>query len=225
MSKADEYNHREILAGRLTAAHITELVSFYQFAHELKADGMAGPVTRALLDTSLGPLEKTQLLYTQPFLKPPLPRIAGVRKPVVTSAFRTTDRPNHNGQDWFYPWKPGDQPDFVGDAGAAGRQPNGDPKWVVPYGVQAIAAAGGVVQIAGNSKTGYRCWIDHGNGWRTGYFHLLDLRVSPGQKVIDGEALGSVGDNPADHDGRHLHFELSPVDRYAPVDPALWFIV
>ncbi len=107
----------------------------------------------------------------------------------------------------------------MGDHGAAGKKSDGSPKWVVPTGTLAIAAAAGVVQLAGDSATGHRVWVDHGNGYRTGYFHLLDLRVVVGARVVAGAALGLVGDNPADNDGRHLHFEVSPIDRYAPLDP------
>ncbi len=95
---------------------------------------------------------------------------------------------------------------------------------MVPIGTLAIAAGPGCVTLAGDSPTGHRVWIDHGNGWRTGYFHLLDCRVGVGQVVGVGAALGLVGDNPSDHDGRHLHFELSSVDRYDPTDPALFLV-
>lgn len=221
---ADDYNWNELTAGRITKEMITELVSFYQFQHDLPADGMLGPKTRAHMAAALGPAPAPISL---PFLDWPMPvlhRGMGLigRKPVITSAFRTKDRPNHNGIDLFYAYEKGDSPDFVGDKGGAGKQPDGTPRWVVPYGVHALAAADGVIQIAGNSKTGYRCWVDHSNGWRTGYFHLLDLKVSVGQKVVSGQPLGLIGDNPADHDGRHLHFELSPTDRYAPVNPEAW---
>ncbi len=227
MSKADDYNHAELVAGRLTMAHITELVRFWQTESQsgLSPDGMFGPKTRAEVDVALG----RHAMPVVPFLSSPMPKLGSVnsqyRVAQITSGHHSVnpDRPNHNGCDFFYRWQPGDLPNFVGDKGGATKQKDGTPKWVVPYGVNAIAAASGKVQIAGNSMTGYRCWIDHGNGWRTGYFHLLDLRVHVGQEVKIGAPLGLVGDNPADHDGRHLHFELSPVDRYAPVNPEPYF--
>jgi murein DD-endopeptidase MepM/ murein hydrolase activator NlpD len=92
---------------------------------------------------------------------------------------------------------------------------------VVPYGTDAHAAAPGIVQVAGPSPTGYRVWVNHGNGLRTGYFHLSNLRVSQGDAVLEGTALGRVGHNPSGGaDGNHLHFEVSPVDKYAPMDPS-----
>ncbi len=219
----DEFNHAEIVAGRLTMAHITALVREFQKSRGFTGttgpkalDGMCGKGTREELDKLLA-AANTNPTPSAFKLTSPLPMLADGRVAVVTSTFRPADRPDHVGLDFFYRWAPGDKPDFVGDRGAAGK--NGVPKWVVPYSTCAIAAADGIVQIAGFSATGYRCWIDHGNGLRTGYFHLLDLRVSVGQRLGAGTPLGLVGDNPKDHDGRHLHFELSPTDRYAPMNP------
>jgi murein DD-endopeptidase MepM/ murein hydrolase activator NlpD len=218
MSKADDYNKAEFVAGRLTINHVTRLVERFQNEEGLDVDGFFGPKTRARLDdrTSADPI----LTLPTFRLASPLPTLADGRRAKITSSFRPKDRPNHVGVDLFYEWRPGDKPDFVGDKGCAGRKPNGEPKWVVPYNINMIAPADGVVQIAGNSKTGYRLWIDHQNGLRSGGFHLLDLKVNIGDVVEIGAPLGLVGDNPADNDGRHLHFELSPVDRYAPIDPA-----
>jgi murein DD-endopeptidase MepM/ murein hydrolase activator NlpD len=223
---ADEYNKAELVAGRLTLAHITVLVRKFQEACGFRGtvgpralDGKAGPNTQRELDKLLqttDPVPKTGVFK----LALPLPDLADGRRATITSSFRPADRPNHDGVDLFYRWRPGDQPSFVGDKGAATRNADGTPRWVVPYETPAVAAADGIVQIAGNSATGYRCWVDHGNGMRTGYFHLLDLDVAVGQRVTVGARIGRVGDNPADNDGRHLHFELSPSDRYAPIDPA-----
>lgn len=210
------YNAEQIRIGRLTSEHVTELVRHWQRSHELSDDGMAGPRTVASIAAALKP---------EPFLACPLPVLPDGRKATVTSEFRPADRPNHDGCDFFYRWRAGDKPNHVGDKGGAGKNPDGTPRWVVPYGVVAIAAAAGRVTLAGNSPTGYRIWIDHGNGLRSGYFHLLDCRVLIGQSVEVGHPLGEVGDNPADNDGRHLHFEVSPVDRYAPMDPVPFLIV
>lgn len=193
----------------MTPEQITSLVRYWQTGHGLAADGIAGPLTLASLDGA------------RRFLRSPLAPLSDGRRAQVTSEFRPPDRPTHNGVDLFYRWAAGDEPNFVGDRGAVGTI-DGHPKWVVPYGVMAVSAAPGRVQLAGNSPTGYRVWIDHGNGMRSGYFHLLDIRVTVGQSVDVGVPLGLVGDNPSDHDGRHLHFEVSPVDRYEPTDPVPW---
>ena len=216
MREAAIYNSIQLSTGALTWADITELVRYWQAAHiALKVDGKAGSQTLAALRETMRPAL---------FLHCPMPVLSDGRKAVVTSEFRPADRPNHDGIDWFYKWHTGDKPDHVGDHGCAGRNADGTPKWCVPYGTMAIAAAPGRVSLAGTSPTGWRVWIDHGNGLRTGYFHLLGLRVAVGDEVTVGQSLGDVGDNPADHDGRHLHFELSPTDRYAPMDPVPWMV-
>ena len=216
---AEEFNKLELVAGRLTIEEITLLVREFQKGHGLDPDGKAGPATQAAIDVLLAPPAAAIPTPMQFRIDRPLSNLPDGRRAVVTSPFRPPSRPTHNGCDFFYPWKPGDKPDFVGDHGCAGRKPDGSPKWVIPYGVSARAAAAGTVQIAGNSPTGYRLWIDHGNGLRTGYFHLLNLIVAVGDHVELATPLGLVGDNPKDGDGRHLHFEISPVAKYAPIDP------
>lgn len=223
---AEEYVQRELTAGRLTVRHIAVLVEHFQDSYGLVVDGKPGPKTVAKLEKVMEQTIGIVVPVASPtrFLDCPLPVLPDGRKAVVTSGFKSVNpsRPDHNGVDFFYRWQEGDKPDFVGDKGCAGRTPEGKPKWVVPYGIPAVAAAGGRVQIAGKIGTGYRCWIDHGNGWRSGYFHLDSLFVSVGDVVYAGDELGMVGDNPKDGDARHLHFELSPVDRYAPVNPELY---
>ncbi len=210
MTRADDYNASQLAKNVLTIEHVTALVRFWQSNHHpLEVDGMAGAQTIASIIGSQ---------RVASFLSLPLPTLPDGRKPTITSSFRPSDRPNHDGCDWFYAWKPGDLPDFVGDHGGAGK-PGGHPTWVVPIGVLAVAAAAGVVQLADPSPTGHRVWVDHGNGWRTGYFHLLDMHVHVGDLVVTGDPIGLVGDNPADNDGRHLHFELSPVGAYVPTNP------
>lgn len=216
----EEFVKNEIISGRLTFAEIVELTRYFQIHEKMLVDGKPGDVTQAaldkIMDARVGPVPTT----SRRFLSSPMPILADGRKATITSEFRTKDRPTHNGLDYFYSWKKGDKPDFAGDGGAEGKTKTGEPKWVVPYDVPALAAAEGIVQVAGNSPTGYRIFIDHGNGLRSGYFHLMGLRVSVGQAVSRGQQLGPIGHNPADTDGRHLHFEISPTDRYAPLDPA-----
>jgi len=221
MTAADDYNASQITAGKLTTTHITALVKHWQASTAgLEVDGKAGPQTIASIEATLRPV---------PFLAMPLPTLPDGRRPTITSRFKThePERPTHDGVDLFYVWKPGDKPDKVADGGAAGKNPDGTPRWGVPYGTLAIAAATGVVtKDTGPSKTGWRCWIDHGNGLRSGYFHMTELRVNVGQTVVAGQAVGVVGDNPDDKgDARHLHFEVSPVNNYSPLDPELFLIL
>jgi murein DD-endopeptidase MepM/ murein hydrolase activator NlpD len=239
---AQEYIKQELDAGRLTLAHIEAAIRYFQlFKLDLNPgdkdyDGKPGPVTRAALEAGFQSLFKKpepppapDPRTVAPFLSCPLPLLKGslspqVRKPQITSQFRKPDRPDHDGCDFFYRWEPGDQPAFVGDGGCEGKDLNGNPKWVVPYGTWALAAAPGVVQSVGPSPTGFRVWVDHGNGLRSGYFHLSSTPRLPGDHVSTGASIGLVGDNPKDQDGRHLHFEVSLVEKYEPLDPEKYLV-
>lgn len=157
----------------------------------------------------------------------PLPVLPDLRRPHITSGFhgRNPTRPNHNGCDLFYRWMETlDPPQKLGDGGAARDPKTGGPRWFIPAGLNAIAAAPGVVTAAGTTKTGHHVWIQHADGFRTGYFHLRDARVGVGQVVTTGTKLGEVGDNPIDRDAEHLHFEVSPTGRYEPLDPEDWLV-
>lgn len=209
---ARDYNAAQLDAGRLTWAHITELIDHWQSTHRgLDVDGMAGPMTIASIDRAI--------VLTVPdkpalFLRPPLPVLADGRRPQVTNGFNP---PAHIGLDWFYAWQPSDG--RVADHGYEGSKPDGSPAWLVPIGTRALAMAAGLVTFAEDTPTGHAVWIDHGNGWRSGTFHLADLLVAVGDHVLVGGTLGAVGYNPQAPNGRHPHVELSPIDRYAPVDP------
>ncbi|HUF54572.1 MAG TPA: VWA domain-containing protein [Dehalococcoidia bacterium] len=71
----------------------------------------------------------------------------------------------------------------------------------------ATASADGTVSIRPNGVE-----IDHGEGFGTGYYHLGNIQVSEGQKVVAGERLGNPGccpDGPVQGcwaTGPHLHF-------------------
>ncbi len=88
----------------------------------------------------------------------------------------------------------------IGDGGRTSR-------WFIPDHTWSIAPADGLVEIAGNSKTGYRVWMRHAGGLLTGGFHMVELAVKSGDAVKMGDVIGIVGDNPIDNDARHLHWE------------------
>ena len=148
----------------------------------------------------------------------PLRALPDGRKPVITSRHSThnSERPNHHGVDFFYPYKAGDAPMKIGDGGRT-------TKWHIPNNTWAVAPADGMVEIAGTSKTGYRVWIRHAGGLLTGGFHMTLLAVKAGEAVKMGDPIGIVGDNPNDHDARHLHWECyaGPIGKYprGTVDP------
>lgn len=143
----------------------------------------------------------------------PLPEMRGGRKPVISSGHKSVNpsRPSHDGVDIMYPRLLGDV-QRIGDGAGARR-------FIMPLDAPVVATESGVVQIAGEIATGWRLWIAHG-AYRTGYFHLREISVAKGQPVHLGMKLGTVGHNPAKPDPLHLHFELSPVQAYAPMDPA-----
>lgn len=221
---AKEFNDRQIEDGELSAAHLARLIGFWangdgpdlvrlvelwQRGHGLKVDGYAGSRTI----NSLGrEIEKFW----------PLHRLPDGRVPLITSKFHTENqwRSTHMGVDMFYVWLDSDPDMPLGDGGAIKR--NGKRRWWYPPGTVARAAADGIVQLAGDTETGFRVWVDHGNGERTGYFHGSKVLVKVGDTVFAGEPLIVVGDNPKGHDAKHLHFEVSPVARYAPTNPRDW---
>ena len=94
---------------------------------------------------------------------------------------------------------------------AHGRSCKGDP---------VLAAADGVV-VEAKYWGGYgNCvLVDHGNGMKTLYAHLMNFTVTPGQTVKAGETIGHIG-TTGDSTGYHLHFEVRIDDH--PVDPMLF---
>lgn len=87
-----------------------------------------------------------------------------------------------------------------------------------------LAAAPGTVVFAGNSNDG--CGvpargviIDHGNGYRTLYWHLDSMTVSAGESVQAGARIGVAGATGCAF-GPHLHFQVQYLGR--DVDPYGW---
>jgi len=74
-----------------------------------------------------------------------------------------------------------------------------------------VASQGGTVITAGWNAGGYGNYvvIDHGNGYKTLYAHMLNnsVIVKAGQKVTQGQKLGTMG-STGRSTGTHLHFEV-----------------
>lgn len=86
----------------------------------------------------------------------------------------------------------------------------------------AIAAAAGTVIFAGVADDGCATRaviIDHGNGYRTLYWHLARINVEQGQTVAAAEQIGMVGESGCAN-GPHLHFGVQYLGRN--VDPYGW---
>ena len=118
----------------------------------------------------------------------------------VTSGFRLTARPSHNGID------------LVGD----------DDKTVHAVVGGTVGFAGIVSKSAGGLtwQWGYYVRIDGNDGRKYYYCHLAagSLRVRAGQRVQAGTALGTMG-NTGYSFGAHTHFEVRNIYG-TPVDPA-----
>jgi murein DD-endopeptidase MepM/ murein hydrolase activator NlpD len=88
----------------------------------------------------------------------------------------------------------------------------------------ALAAAPGTVVFAGNSDDGCATparavIVDHGNGYRTLYWHLYELYVETGEGVVAGTQLGMVGASGCAQ-GEHLHLQVQYLGRDS--DPFGW---
>lgn len=77
-------------------------------------------------------------------------------------------------------------------------------------GLPVLAAAGGtVVSYTTYGSYGYSIVIDHGNGLRTRYAHMMagSVSVRVGSKVSSGQQVGKIG-RTGNVTGYHLHFEV-----------------
>jgi murein DD-endopeptidase MepM/ murein hydrolase activator NlpD len=78
-----------------------------------------------------------------------------------------------------------------------------------PIGTPVYAMARGVVNFAGMLDIrGNYVMIDHGWGIFSGYAHLSQMAVAPGQTVERGQLVGLSG-NTGRSSGPHLHWEVS----------------
>jgi murein DD-endopeptidase MepM/ murein hydrolase activator NlpD len=87
-----------------------------------------------------------------------------------------------------------------------------------PAGTGVAAAGRGCVQSAGFDGGGYGnlVVIEHRAGMTSWYAHLDSISVEPGQCLVAGNVIGTVG-STGNSTGPHLHFELRL--RGAAIDP------
>lgn len=87
-------------------------------------------------------------------------------------------------------------------------------------GTPVFAPADGVVVLSGPLEVrGLATIIDHGWGVYTGYWHQTETYVAPGDRVIPGQVIGTIGMSGR-ATGPHLHWELWV--NGVPVDPMQW---
>jgi murein DD-endopeptidase MepM/ murein hydrolase activator NlpD len=87
-----------------------------------------------------------------------------------------------------------------------------------PAGTGVAAAGRGCVQSAGFDGGGYGnlVVIEHRQGMTSWYAHLASIAVEPGQCLVAGTPIGTVG-STGNSTGPHLHFEMRENER--PVNP------
>lgn len=83
----------------------------------------------------------------------------------------------------------------------------------------AAAATGEIAHIAWLRGYGSFIIIDHGGGYYTLYAHLDEINVEPGQIVMMGDKIGTVGESGS-LSGPRLHFELRKGKEQ--LDPEAW---
>lgn len=89
-----------------------------------------------------------------------------------------------------------------------------------PSGTPIVAPASASVIDTGNYYyNGNTVFLDHGQGLISGYFHMTEINVQPGQKVNQGDMLGTVG-TTGRVTGPHLHWNVY-LNR-TKVDPSLF---
>lgn len=97
------------------------------------------------------------------------------------------------------------------------RRPHRGIDLAAQRGSAVLASHDGIVIYTGKDFKGYGKMIMIENGpWATLYAHLDKIVVYEGQKVLQGDVIGALG-NTGRSSGPHLHFEIRKVD--GPVDP------
>jgi septal ring factor EnvC (AmiA/AmiB activator) len=90
-----------------------------------------------------------------------------------------------------------------------------------PVGTPVKAVESGRVARAQDLGTyGTTMILEHGNGYWSIYARLASLAVKPGDDVVRGQVIGTVGGENTD-EGPHLYFEIRGQDGIA-LDPADW---
>lgn len=90
-----------------------------------------------------------------------------------------------------------------------------------PAGTAVNAVEAGTVAMAQRLGTyGLSVIVEHGDGYYSLYMQLKSAAVSPGQKIIKGQVVGTVGGENSDR-GAHLYFEIRGRNQIA-LDPMAW---
>ena len=90
--------------------------------------------------------------------------------------------------------------------------------FAAPTGTPIVSVANGTVTYVGyDGSYGNKVVVALDDGTVTWYCHMTEFTVSVGDRVLQGQELGTVG-STGNTTGPHLHFEVHP-DGGDPVDP------
>ena len=99
------------------------------------------------------------------------------------------------------------------------KNPHSGLDLAAPAGTPIKAPADATVISTGNYYfNGNAVFLDHGQGFITGYFHMTRIAVQPGQRVKSGDIVGTVGATGR-VTGPHLHWNAYL--NSTKIDPAL----
>jgi murein DD-endopeptidase MepM/ murein hydrolase activator NlpD len=86
----------------------------------------------------------------------------------------------------------------------------------VPYGTEVYATGNGTVMESGWNSGGFGNYIviDHGNGLRSTYGHLSDIKVVKGMNVKRCDLIGLSG-STGTSSGPHLHYQIEQFGEHA----------
>jgi len=88
------------------------------------------------------------------------------------------------------------------------KRPHRGTDYAAPRGTPVYAAGDGRVVEAGYTRAnGNYVFIQHGETYKTHYLHLNKRRVKKGERVQQGDVIGTVGSTGA-ATGPHLHYEF-----------------
>jgi murein DD-endopeptidase MepM/ murein hydrolase activator NlpD len=88
------------------------------------------------------------------------------------------------------------------------KRPHRGTDYAAPKGTPVYAAGDGRIVEAGYTRSnGNYVFIQHGEGFKTHYLHLNKKRVKRGDRVKQGQVIGTVGSTGA-ATGPHLHYEF-----------------
>jgi murein DD-endopeptidase MepM/ murein hydrolase activator NlpD len=80
--------------------------------------------------------------------------------------------------------------------------------WAAKRGTPILAAGNGTIEKAGwAGGYGRQTIIRHANGYKTSYNHQSKIKVKKGQRVRQGQVIGSIG-STGQSTGPHLHYEV-----------------